>query len=606
MSGVFSQNKSSPEKKQLQVLIAIISIFFLILVIRLFYFQVISGDKFRAHSERNRIRPVVLEASRGLILDRNGLILADNKPSYTVAAVPFETSDRTLENLGNLTEIDVESIKARISRSSRNPFNPTPLTRDVSFKVASQVEEHLIDLPGVIIQVSPSRTYNNGDLAAHALGYVSEINRQELSRLKTKGYRAGDMIGKAGVEKSFEHYLRGKSGFEFMEVNARGEELGLISGIPSIPPQAGNNIYLTLDHRIQTIAEQAMPDSLAGALIALEPSTGAVITMVSQPGYNPNIFSSEILDNTWDKLLENPLKPLLNRISNGQYPPASTMKIITGAAALEEGLVSTETILQTCIGGYRFGDRWAGCWDFGHGALAFQEAMAHSCDVYYYQVGNLLGLDAWGKYARGFGIGEATGFDAGPEYAGLLPNFAFYSSENDRQWTAGKMLNLAIGQGEHLVTPLQMAVVIAAVANGGILYNPYIFSQAVSPRGEIIESTKSRVKSRLPISAETLDQIQEAMVAVVNVGTGKRASLPYAQVGGKTGTAENSTELNHSWFIGYAPISFPRIAIAAILENSPSGSVVPVVQKVMDAYLNPIPLNQKGTGFKETQIADQE
>ena len=586
MSGGFSQSDSPTHRGQLYLFIGIVTALFLLLAVRLFYFQVISGEEYRAHSERNRIRPVVLEALRGLILDRNGVVLAENSPYYTIAAAPFETSDETVDYLAELTGRDAEAIRGRIRDPSINRFNPIPVQRNVSFEIASRVEEHLLDLPGVLVQITPGRMYGMGTLASHALGYVSEISRQELEERTEAGYRSGDIIGKLGVEKSFEHHLRGQNGLEFMEVNARGEELGPLPGMPVLLPETGNNVYLTLDSRIQAVAEEAIPDSLAGALVAVDPMTGAVIAIASKPGYDPNLFTEWIPQDAWDALRNHPMKPLLDRTRDGQYPPASTMKIVTAGAALEEELVTPSTLFRSCNRGYQFGNRWAGCWTSGHGSMPFREAMTHSCDVYFYQVGVLLGLDRWGQYARGFGFGAPAGFDAGDEQGGLVPDAAYYDPARNRLWTPGKILNLAIGQGELLVTPLQMAMMTAAVANGGLLYKPYILDRVESPKGEPVETGEPGVRGRLPVSPETLRLIQESMIAVVNQGTARSARLPYAQLAGKTGTAENPHGLDHSWFIAYAPAEAPRIAVAAVMENAPSGAAVPVVRRVIDAWLS--------------------
>ena len=586
MSGGFSQSDSPTHRGQLYLFIGIVTALFLLLAVRLFYFQVISGEEYRAHSERNRIRPVVLEALRGLILDRNGVVLAENSPYYTIAAAPFETSDETVDYLAELTGQDAAAIRERIRDPSINRFNPIPVQRNVSFEIASRVEEHLLDLPGVLVQITPGRMYGMGTLASHALGYVSEISRQELEERTEAGYRSGDIIGKLGVEKAFEHHLRGQNGLEFMEVNARGEELGPLPGMPVLLPETGNNVYLTLDSRIQAVAEEAIPDSLAGALVAVDPMTGAVIAIASKPGYDPNLFTEWIPQDAWDALRNHPMKPLLDRTRDGQYPPASTMKIVTAGAALEEELVTPSTLFRSCNRGYQFGNRWAGCWTSGHGSMPFREAMTHSCDVYFYQVGVLLGLDRWGQYARGFGFGAPAGFDAGDEQGGLVPDAAYYDPARNRLWTPGKILNLAIGQGELLVTPLQMAMMTAAVANGGLLYKPYILDRAESPEGEPVETGEPGVTGRLPVSPETLRLIQESMIAVVNEGTARSARLPYAQLAGKTGTAENPHGLDHSWFIAYAPAEAPRIAVAAVMENAPSGAAVPVVRRVIDAWLS--------------------
>lgn len=592
MSVGFSQNDSPGQRGQLHLFIGIVTALFLLLAVRLFYYQIISGEEYQAHSERNRIRPVVIEALRGLIMDRNGVVLAENRPSYTIAAAPFETSDETVDYLGVLTDRESVDIRMRLRDPSMNRFNPIPVQRNVPPEIAFRVEEHLPDLPGILVQITPGRLYGAGRLASHVLGYVSEINRRELEELSEAGYASGDFIGKAGVEKALEHHLRGQNGMEFMEMNAHGQELGPVPGMQAMLPESGKNVYLTLDARIQTVAEEAIPDSLTGALVAVDPMTGAVIAIVSSPGFDPNLFTEQIPQETWDSIANNPMKPLLDRSLVGLYPPASTMKIVTASAALEENVVTPSTLLRPCNRGYQFGNRWAGCWTHGHGSLPFRDAMAQSCDVYFYQVGHLLGLERWSRYARGFGLGIPTGYEAGEEQGGLVPDSDYYNPAENRVWTPGKILNLAIGQGELLVTPLQMAMLTAAVANGGVLYHPYILDRVETASGESVETGEPSIRNALPVSPETLNLIRESLIIVVNEGTARSARLPYTQLAGKTGTAENPHGDSHSWFVAYAPAESPRIAVAAIMENAPSGSAIPVVRQVVDAWLSlePIPV----------------
>lgn len=586
MYGGFSRNENVSQKNQGYILGGIITLVFLVLIGRLYYFQVISGEVFQAHSERNSIRTVTLEAPRGLILDRNGIVLADNRASYTIAAIPFEISDATIDYLAELTERDAGSIREKIRDRTLNRFQPVPLLRDASFETVSRVEEHLIDLPGVTVLIEPTRLYTRGGMAGHLLGYVSEVNKEQLDQLKESGYQSGDLIGKSGVEKTYEQYLRGKNGLEYMEVNARGQELGPLPGMNTVLPVPGQNVFLTIDAVVQEVAEQAIPDTLAGALVAIDPTNGEILAYVSKPNYDPNLFPTGIPAETWNAIRDHPLRPLLNRAINGLYPSASTMKIVTSAAGLEENVIEANELLQPCVGGFKLGTRWAKCWHRGHGALSMIGAITHSCDVYFYQLGLRLGLEKWGKYARGFGLGSPTGIDSGDENSGLVPDMAYYNAEASRAWTPGKMLNLAIGQGELLVTPLQMAVLTAAVANGGKLYNPSVLHR-VKSSGAPPVITRGGIKGELPITPETLKLLQESLVSVVNRGTGARARLKYTQVAGKTGTAENPHGEDHSWFVGYAPFDQPRIAVAAILENAPHGMAVPIVRQVIDAYLSP-------------------
>ena len=587
MPGVYSQNENSSDRSQGYILAGIVTVIFLILIGRLYYFQVISGEVYQSHSARNSIRTVTLESPRGLIMDRNGIVLADNRASYTISAIPIEISATTIKYLADLTGRDAKDLKKKIRDKSLNRFKPTAIQREASFETVSRVEEHLIDLPGVTVLIEPTRLYTQGGMGGHVLGYVSEANREQLSLLKDDGYQSGDLIGKSGVEKTYERFLRGQNGLEYIEVNAKGQELGPFVGMSTILPVPGQNVYLTIDAFVQEVGERAIPDTLAGALVAIDPTNGEILAYISKPNYDPNLFPTGIPTKVWNTIIDHPLRPLLNRVTNGLYPAASTMKIVTAAAGLDTDLIKPDELFQPCVGGFRLGTRWAKCWHRGHGALGVVDAIVNSCDVYFYQAGLRIGLDRWGQYARGFGLGSPTGIDTGEEKNGLIPDMAYYDPEKNRGWTPGKMLNLAIGQGELLVTPLQMAVLTAAVANGGTLYNPHLLHEVRSPGGDQMVQGAESIKGQLPIKLETLEILREALVAVINRGTGARARLGYTQVAGKTGTAENPHGEDHSWFVGYAPADNPRIAVAAILENAPHGMAVPIVRKVIDAYLSP-------------------
>lgn len=587
MPSAYSRNENPSHRVQGYILAGLVTAIFLILIGRLYYFQVISGEIYQAHSERNSIRPVTVEAPRGLILDRHGIVLADNRASYTIAAIPIEISDATIDYLAELTGRDARVLRKKIRDRSLNRFKPLPIQRDASFETVSRVEEHLIDLPGVTVQIEPTRLYTKGGIGGHLLGYVSEVNKAQLVDLKEVGYQSGDLIGKSGVEKAFERFLRGQNGLEYIEVNARGQELGPLEGMSPVLPIPGQNVYLTIDALVQEVADRAIPDSLAGALVAVDPMNGEVLAYVSKPNYDPNLFPTGIPTDIWNAIRDHPLHPLLNRVANGLYPSASTMKIVTAAAGLEVKFIEPLELMQPCVGGFKLGTRWAKCWHSGHGKLSLVDAISNSCDVYFYQLGLRLGLERWGEYARGFGLGSPTGIDIGDEHGGLIPDMTYYDAEKNRAWTPGKMLNLAIGQGELLVTPLQMAVLTAAVANGGTLYRPHVLHEVTSPQGDQVVQGGESIKGQLPIRPETLQLLQEAMIAVVNRGTGARVRLGYTQVAGKTGTAENPHGEDHSWFIGYAPAGQPRIAVAAIIENAPHGMAVPIVRQVIDAYLSP-------------------
>lgn len=588
MPGAFFQNDSPVQKRQGHIAIGIVTLLFLTLAGRLYYLQLIGGEQYRQDSARNSVRTMTIEAPRGLIYDRHGTLLAGNRASYTIAVIPFEVADSTITHLGGILKMTPEEVRARIRDRQISPFKPVPIQRDASFEVVSCVEERRLSLPGVIVQIKPTRLYPLAHTASHLLGYVSEVTREQLERLKHAGYQRGDLIGKTGVEKTYEPFLRGKNGVQYIEVNARGQEIGPVEGVEPVMPVPGKTLYLSIDATVQMVAEQAMPDTLAGALVALDPRNGEVLAFVSKPNFDPNLFSTGISLAAWKALNEAPLLPLLNRAIRGLYPAGSTLKIVTGAAGIEEGLVREDRRFAPCIGGYRLGRRWARCWlAEGHGALDVIGAIQHSCDVYFYQLGLRIGLERWGHYARAFGLGASTGLDIGDELNGLVPDMAYYNEQENGGWTQGKMMNLAIGQGETLVTPLQMAVLIAAVANGGVLYRPHVIRCIESSQGHTLQEGVATVRDTLRLSQETLAVIRQALLQVVNAGTAGRARIKGVQVAGKTGTAENPHGGDHSWFIGYAPADNPTLAVAALLENAPHGAAVPIVRTVMEAHLFP-------------------
>ena len=588
MPGVFSQNDNLPQKRQGYIATAIVSILFIGLIGRLYYFQVLEGAKYQSDSERNSIRTVTLEAPRGLIFDRHGVPLAENRASYTIAAIPIEISDATIARLGDLIDQDPAELREKIRDRSLNSFKPVHLQRDASFEIVSRVEEHLIELPGVTVQFEPTRLYPMDTIGSHLLGYVAEVSKAQLERLQSEGYQAGDLIGKSGIEKVYERFLRGKNGVKYIEVNVRGQEIGPLEGVAPIMPVPGQNVYLTIDARVQLAAEHAIQDTMAAALVALDPNNGEVLAFVSKPNYNPNLFPIGISPGDWKAINEHPKNPLLNRVTRGQYPAASTMKIVTGAAGIEEHLVDGAERyqpFQPCTGGFWIGRRYAKCWYSGHGTLDLNGAITNSCDVYFYQLGLRIGLDRWAYYARMFGLGTPVGIDLGDELSGLIPDMSYFQSGEDRIWTRGKMLNLAIGQGEALVTPIQMAVLTAVMANGGTIHTPFLMRSVESPQGDTIVQGMPSVRDSLRLRPKTIAAIQKAMISVVNIGTGRRARIKDIQVAGKTGTAENPHGEDHSWFVGYAPADHPTIAVALILENAPHGAAVPVVRRVIEAYL---------------------
>ncbi|MCK5328964.1 MAG: penicillin-binding protein 2 [Candidatus Latescibacteria bacterium] len=570
----------------------VLFLLFGILFFRLFSLQILHGAHYIRLSEKNRVRIEPVEAPRGIIMDRNGTVLVDNRPSYTISIIPhqLEHGDRTIAMLGEIIGMDPKTIQKKIEAQKSWPYQPVKLKRDVGFSVLSKIEEHRYELPGVIYQIVGRRSYPFDDLAAHLLGYVGEPSRREFARLAPIGYLYGELIGKQGMERQYEAILHGRSGMRTLEVNAMGQEIGPLSGRTEKKAEPGADLHLTLDLGLQRAAEQAFPDSLAGSLVALDPRNGEVLAMVSRPSFDLNLFGGVLPLDQWKTLNHDPQHPLLDRAVQSAYPPASTLKMVTSLAGLATGKVRDERRFLPCTGAYRFGNRVFKCWkEEGHGALDLMGAITQSCDVYFYQLGEKVGLSTWGLWAEKFGFGRRTDIDVPGEVSGLVPSPSYYDQRYGKgKWSRGVMLNLAIGQGEMLMTPIQMACYTAALANGGSMVRPHILKEVVEGGRRLFHPTR-QLQQIAGLSPGDMEIIRKSMFSVVNAphGTGGRARVPGFGVAGKTGTAQNPHGEDHSWFIAFAPFDHPTIAVAAVVENAGHGSAVaaPLVQKVLKAHL---------------------
>ena len=567
-------------------------VLFGILGVRLFDLQVVRSETYRRLSEENRIRVVPVDAPRGHILDRHGEVLVCNRPSYVVSIVPFKLRqmDQTIRALGEIVDVDPDAIIERVSKSRYRRYEPVKIKRDIDFKTLAIIQEHKLDLPGVIYQVEPRREYLQGPLAAHLLGAVGEISSQELAARVGYGYRQGSLVGKWGLEKQYEPFLRGVDGVQYVEVTALGREIGPLPDRHPVEAKSGSDLILTIDLALQRTAEEVLSDTIAGAVVALDPSSGEVLAMASRPAFDPNLFATVVPESLWRCLNEDPGRPLLNRAVQGTYPPGSILKVITAAAGLEEGIISQHTRFAPCTGAFKYGERWFGCWQpHGHGSLDMVGAMAQSCDVYFYQLGLKLGLERWSKFAAACGLGYPLGLDLPNEAEGLIPSEEFYNRRYGRgKWSTGVLLNLSIGQGEILVTPLQMACLMATLANGGTIYRPHLVKEIRSAAGKEAPQNPE-VLGRLPLSASNLKSILKSLRAVVRHphGTGSLAAVDGAAVAGKTGTAQNPHGEDHAWFGGFAPADSPRIAIVVLVEQGGHGgsTAAPLAGKIMASYL---------------------
>ncbi len=609
--------QSSRERVALAVVAAIFVLFFGKLV----KLQIIDHRELLELAENNRIRVVPIEPRRGIMYDRDGRIIVGNRPSYTVSVVPAEEKKgKTIANLAPIIGLDSASLRRRIRKNQASPYQPSPIRRDVPFDAIAALEEQATSFPGVNYQLDRVRQYAV-DLRAEAFtGHVGEVSEQDMERNNQIDYRLGSTIGKKGLERKYDQELRGVEGTEFIEVTAFGEVLGHYEGKAKVDPIPGADLTLTIDNDVQEAAIQALdsqdvkyakkkgePDTVnvihrAGAVVAIDPRTGEVLAMTSAPGFDPNVFSGMISDSVWQQISADSAHPLLNRPIAGLYPPGSTFKLLTLGAGLESGVIDENTTFRSCGGGYQYGNRFFKCWDKrGHGSLTAIHAVEASCDVYFYQLGLKVGVDLLNYYADLSGFGKPTGIDLPHELPGLMPSSRYYDKRYGKNgWTRALVLNEAIGQGEVLVTPLQLAQFYCGIAEWGKVFRPHLVKQINFPDGHKVD-IGPQLSFKLPFSDHTLALMREGIRLVVEGGSGtaRRLKNNLYSVGGKTGTAQNPHGNDHSWFVGYAPLDNPEIVVVALVENAGHGSEVaaPVGGKVIEAYM------KKKLGLMEKPVA---
>jgi penicillin-binding protein 2 len=586
-------------------LIIVVGVAFSSLILRLFYLQIHQHEYHLRLSEKNRIRLKILEAPRGLLLDGSGQILSRNRPSFKVCILPTELKQKELvfnnlmkvkDSLGN-SVFDSAKVVFSMERGRWRKFEPLSILEDASVEIVALIEEHQLDLPGVITVVESRREYPYGTVAAHLLGYTAEVSEKEFEEYKKKGYRLGNRIGVKGLEKKYESVLRGKEGKKFLEVNVYGKEVGILEDMPNQPAEAGQNVVATLDLGLQLAAEKAFPDSAKGAVVAIDPRNGEVLVMLSSPRIDCNIFSlsKDLRTSEWKRLASDSSRPLNNRSIIGLYDPGSTFKAVTSLAGFNSEKLDPEFRgFRSCRGGYQYGSRFWKCWNkWGHGRTDFYSAFRQSCDTYYYQAGLLIEMEAINETARMLGLGRKTGIDLVSERAGVLMDSAFYEkkfSNRGWKWTRGLILNLSIGQGQ-MVTPLQLANLAAGLVNGQILYVPHLLKEVQDPQGHVLMRYEPQVLQTLDISPEHHKVILEGMRQVVEDpgGTARRARIKDVAVGGKTGSSQNTTgKKTHALFIAVAPLYQPEIAVAVVVENAGHGGSVaaPIAQKILEYYFH--------------------
>jgi penicillin-binding protein 2 len=570
-----------------QVFVTATWLVFGLLFIRLYQLQLLYHTEFGKKSEENSVRTIVKEPLRGFIFDRNGRLVVDDGALFSITVSPASFDTANLLFLSSLLHMDAPTLQERILRGrAYSRFSPVRVKRDVDFKTLSAVEEHMYLIPGVSYDVESKRLYPYNICAPHLLGYCKEISDAQLAKSGT-AYQPGDLIGSSGLEASYETFLRGEKGYEFISVNSKGQLLGpLDNGQRDIPSKEGFDLNLSIDFGLQTFAESLMTDH-RGAVVAIDPNDGGILAMVSKPDFDPATFSGVTPAEIWTKLNTDPDKPLFNRATMTRYPPGSTFKMLVAAIALQEGIIN-EHYRITCAGAFRLGRRVFHDTHI-HGSTNVVEAIQRSCNVFFYQLILKIGLDKLEEYGKRFGFGQLTGFDIGEETAGLIPSVAYYDRVYGKgKWTLGYLVNLGVGQGEIGVSPLQMARYAATLANGGILLQPHAVNSIYNKRTNRLDMIDHKA-SNVGIDKSIMKLIREGMRRVVESpgGTGGLARIPGIVSAGKTGTAENPHGKEHAWYIGFAPFDHPTIAVAVLVENAGYGGVTaaPIAGKVMQKYL---------------------
>ena len=582
-----------------------VGLFFLLLELRLCYLQVISYQDYQDRSVRNRTRVLSLEAPRGPIYDRHGDLLVDNRPSFRISVMRQEVTDapQLLARLAVLLEVDPTSLKERWQEGKRFPiYRPVPLATDVSWEQMVRVQEHSVELPGLLTEVRPIRDYLDQGSAAHLIGYLGEITEEDLLTGQFEQYQPGDYVGKTALERQYESYLKGTKGQRLVEVDVKGN---LLRELQMETAQPGNKLYLTLDRVLQQAADQVFGEQ-SGAAVAIDVETGEILAMVSRPTFDPSLFARGIASDEWRELIKDSRHPLQNKVIAGQYSPASTFKMIVALAALRAGVASEHRVVN-CDGSFNLGEARFRCWKKdGHGRTDLKKALRESCDVWFYQVGLELGIDKLSLAAKEFGLGEPVGYPLPGERSGVIPSQPWKRTRFNKPWYAGETVIASIGQGFVLATPLQLAVMTAALANGGKVLKPQLIKRIEDWQGATLLESQPELIRQIEYSPAAWKAVSGGLVAVVNEprGTGRIVALEDILVAGKTGTSQvirrktdEEEELDaggdipyrfrpHALFVAYAPADKPKIAIAVVVEHGQHGGSAagPVAKAILESY----------------------
>ncbi len=553
--------------------------------------QVLQHDRYKLQSQENRLRAIPLPAPRGIIYDRTGKVIAENLPGYSVSILPtgVDSLRAALAQLSSVVELKPDQVEAAVRRYRRDPNRPTVIISDAEPAVVSVLEEHRINFPRLIIQSVPKRFYPDGSVVAPFVGYTGEITDADLNGTQYQGYKPGQLVGKGGLEKEYEKVLRGREGVRYDEVDARGRQVRQVGERMDLTPEPAPPLYTNIDIDLQRYVAQVFGDSLQGGAIAIDPRNGGVIALYSAPSYDVNRFTGGIPADYWKTLLTDERRPLVNKVTQGRYPPGSTFKLATAVTGMQSGLVTLdEHMPEPCTGGLQYGNRYFKCWDKrGHGDLNLSQAIEKSCDVYFYQLGLKIGLSRLIAGGVSLDMREKSGIDLPEEKRALWPYAVDYYNKTygARGWSNAVTLNLSIGQGENAQTVVNMAKFYAALATDGTAPTPEIAR---------IQPARSRVFQLTPTQMEGL---RKALAGVVSAGgTAAASQIQGVMLAGKTGTAQSGkrvegTELNHAWFVGFAPADQPTIVVAVMLEyGGHGGRAAHIASSIISHYLKVTPV----------------
>jgi penicillin-binding protein 2 len=603
-----------------------VALVFVALVARLWHLQVMSGDHYFRRSNDNFVKEVELKSSRGVIYDRKRRVLAENRPAYDIYLTPRFVTDESLNRLGRFLALDeatLTSLRARIaSKKAAERYKQILAVRDISRDALALVESELGDLPGVQIEAETERVYPHADIGAHAIGYLNEVTADELNQHRQDGYRPGDLIGRAGLEHQWESFLRGKDGRERIIVDARGRkktleevpDLAALLGADAFtPPTAGLDLVTTLDFDMMNIVDKALRKHRAAAAVVVDVETGYLLAIGSSPSVDPNKLERGLSRDDAERLTTDPGRPLIDKALRENYFPGSTFKIVPMLAALKDGYDPSQRV--TCHGAITYGRRTFHCLEV-HGSINLLQALAQSCNVYFYELGDKLGIDRMAEVAGELGFGTSTGLGLNGEVPGFMPTVEDYKKQGGG-FQKGMTLNTAIGQGSVKLTLLQVAMAYAAIANGGQLWMPQVVQSVETPEGKIVQSFPPRLRRQLPFSAESLSLVRHALYDAVNVlkGTSFQARVPGFEVAGKTGTAqvknsrrqaqEGDEDADHAWFASFAPFDHPKIAVVVLVEHGGFGAkaATPSAMEIYRGWYEKVAPEERPASYRSDAVS---